>query len=177
MKALSVRQPWLWAILFARKAIENRRWKSVPRSMIGRTFLLQAAQEITRKEYFDACRFMLDRRLTSRDDLPDIPPIAGLARGAILGRARLAKIVQVAGTHRYEYGPGGLGDCVGCGARRFGATKLVCPAADPWAVPGGLGFTLTDVERLAEPLPCKGGQKFLDVPDELVEGARWEAVR
>src|SRR6266705_2697241 len=35
MKALSVRQPWAWAIIHARKDIENRTWKTHFRGQVA----------------------------------------------------------------------------------------------------------------------------------------------
>lgn len=51
MKALSVRQPWAWAIIHAGKSIENRSWWT---SFRGR-FLIHASKAMTRAEYADAC--------------------------------------------------------------------------------------------------------------------------
>ena len=43
MKALSIQQPWAWAILHAGKRVENRTWWP-PRSLIGQTFALHASK-------------------------------------------------------------------------------------------------------------------------------------
>lgn len=50
LPALSIRQPWAWAILNVGKDIENRSW---PTRFRGR-FLIHAAKGCTRDEYLDA---------------------------------------------------------------------------------------------------------------------------
>jgi hypothetical protein len=52
--ALSLREPWLTAVLDLGKRIENRRWNT---SFRGR-FLLHAAKAMTCAEYADACEFI-----------------------------------------------------------------------------------------------------------------------
>ncbi|MBE9001406.1 ASCH domain-containing protein [Nostoc sp. LEGE 12447] len=53
MKAISVRQPWAWAIIYALKDIENRGWPIHYRGDI----LIHAAKTCTKKEYFEAKEF------------------------------------------------------------------------------------------------------------------------
>ncbi|RCJ19276.1 hypothetical protein A6770_31970 [Nostoc minutum NIES-26] len=53
MKALSVRQPWAWAIIYASKDIENRGWPIYYRGDI----LIHAAKGCTKKEYQQAWEF------------------------------------------------------------------------------------------------------------------------
>ncbi|MEH2033227.1 MAG: ASCH domain-containing protein [Nostoc sp.] len=53
MKALSVRQPWAWAIIYALKDIENRGWPINYRGDI----LIHAAKTCTKKEYQSAREF------------------------------------------------------------------------------------------------------------------------
>jgi hypothetical protein len=43
MRALSFSQPWLWAVLYAGKHIENRTW-APPVEMIGKSIALHAAK-------------------------------------------------------------------------------------------------------------------------------------
>lgn len=51
MKALSIRQPWAWAILHTGKSVENRDWYTEYRGRV----LLHASKGCTRAEYGDAC--------------------------------------------------------------------------------------------------------------------------
>jgi hypothetical protein len=45
LPAISVRQPWAWAILFARKDTENRTWP-LPADYMNRPILLHAPQAV-----------------------------------------------------------------------------------------------------------------------------------
>lgn len=53
--ALSVRQPWAWAIIHAGKDIENRSWQAVNHGLKRRgRIAIHAAKGMTRDEYEDA---------------------------------------------------------------------------------------------------------------------------
>ena len=140
MKALSIRQPWVHAIMHFGKRVENRDWKSAPRFMIGEPFLIHAAKGCTRDEYDDAadfCRLIYLARPWG--SVAYLPPLASLPRGCLVARARLARI---------------LTPCSVVG--------------DPW-YGGGLGLVLADVEPLARPIPWKGALGFFfDVPESAV---------
>ncbi len=101
-RALSVRQPWAWAILFAGKRIENRSRNTNVRG----DFLLHAAKGCTAKEYAAAARFMALRGLvrvagiTPKQtwlpgcDPPILPPLEELQRGGFVGVASLVDVVR-----------------------------------------------------------------------------------
>jgi len=58
--ALSVRQPWAWAIIHAGKDIENRSWHAVDRGTMRRgRIAIHAAKGLTQQEYRDAADYML----------------------------------------------------------------------------------------------------------------------
>lgn len=87
-KALSVRQPWAWAIVHGGKDIENRDWRHSPDSMRFRgDFCVHASTGMTRYEYESAAEFMAKIGVTC-------PPPADLKRGGIIGIARLVDIVK-----------------------------------------------------------------------------------
>ena len=53
--ALSVRQPWAWAIIHAGKDVENRSWQAVNHGLRRRgRIAIHAAKGLTRDEYDDA---------------------------------------------------------------------------------------------------------------------------
>jgi hypothetical protein len=81
MRALSLRQPWLYAVLYLGKHVENRRW----RRKVEGDVLLHAAKGCTQKEYDAAVQWMVGRGLISPSDLP---PLDKLTRGGICGRCR-----------------------------------------------------------------------------------------
>lgn len=135
MKALSIRQPWVHAILHFGKRIENRDWRAAPRSMLGKVFLIHAAKGCTVDEHNDAADFMRDVYAARPwEGSTTLPAINKLPRGALVARARLVDFVY----------PGGSCD-------------------SPWYT-GALGLVLDDVETLPAPIPFKGALGFFDVP-------------
>lgn len=99
--ALSVRQPWAWAIIHAGKDIENRSEGSVrsmrrPRGRIA----IHAAKGMTRAEYEDARDFMGSIGVAC--PWPD-----ELVRGAIIGSVDVRAIAS-ASTSPWFFGPLGL---------------------------------------------------------------------
>ena len=117
--ALSVRQPWAWAILHAGKDIENRTAAAVRHGMKPGVIALHAAKGMTRAEYLHAARFMASIGVTC-------PPPAQLIRGGIIGTVTVREIVQQH-VSEWFFGPRGL--------------VLERPAACP-AIPcsGALGY-------------------------------------
>ncbi len=98
MLALSVRQPWAWAIIHAGKDIENRTWG---RSWVRGRIAIHAAKGMTYKEYYDAMLFIHEMS-------GDICPAAeDLARGGIIGTVELVDIVTASDSPWWE-GPYGL---------------------------------------------------------------------
>lgn len=83
LKALTVRQPWAWAI-FAGKNIENRNWLTRYRGRLA----IHAAKGMTRMEYESAARFCTMRGLV-------VPPRDALAFGAILGTVEVVDCVSL----------------------------------------------------------------------------------
>lgn len=77
--AISVRQPWAWAIIYANKDMENRTAKAISFMvpLRGRK-AIHAAKGMTREEYESARDFMAELGITC-------PPPAELQRGGIIG--------------------------------------------------------------------------------------------
>lgn len=76
MRALSIRQPWAWAIIHAGKDIENRTWHHWFRG----TLLIHASSSCTREEYEHA-----KRQIESIINRP-IPPLKEMFMGGIIGK-------------------------------------------------------------------------------------------
>lgn len=89
--ALSIRQPWAWAIIFAGKNIENRDWSTNFRG----EFYVHAAKGMTHTEYqyFEEIYNVL-RRNDRKLRLPELPAPALLLKGGIVGKATLVDCVQ-----------------------------------------------------------------------------------
>lgn len=148
MKALSIRQPWAWAILQAGKDIENRDWgdrypglhdahrlveDAIQKD--GGMFLIHASAGMTRDEYEDCLDTM--HAISRKRPFPPgltLPSFADLPRGGIVGQVQLYDVV----------------------------TK----SESLWFF-GRIGLVL----RNAKPLPFvsfKGSLGFFDVPDAIV---------
>lgn len=99
--ALSVRQPWAWAIIHAGKDIENRTWRSNHPSLPDRGPLaIHAAKGMTQDEYHDAAEFMAAIGVRC-------PPPADLLRGGIIGAVEWWDVTRKH-TSRWFIGPLGL---------------------------------------------------------------------
>lgn len=99
--ALSVRQPWAWAIIHGGKDIENRSWHAVDRGILRRgRVAIHAAKGITQQEYASARDFMQSIGV-------NCPPAADLMRGGIIGAVDVVDIVK-ASSSPWFFGPRGL---------------------------------------------------------------------
>lgn len=132
--ALSIRQPWAWAIVHAGKDIENRSSFAVTKApMKPLPISIHAAQGMTQAEYEDAVEFMA--RIGIACPRPDV-----LVRGAVIGEAEVTAVVD---NHpsRWFVGPHGL--------------VLANPrAVDPIPAAGKLSyFTWRPGGAVATPLP------------------------
>jgi hypothetical protein len=152
VKALSGRQPWWWAILHAGKRIENRRMvvRGVVRPPTWHRYrepiLLHAAKGCTSLEYADAFLWMKRAGFAL-----EMPPIADMPRGGIVGRARIIDVLPPHNgqtcNHLLEHFDSGVDH--------------------RWHMPEQYGFVLTDVEPLPF-RPWPGSLGLFEVPE--IEG-------
>lgn len=146
MKALSIRQPWAWAIIEAGKDVENRDWSvryqgyadarrlaQEARARDGGRFLIHASAGMTNAEFDEFFDFMA-KSLPS--GLP-MPSRRLLPRGGIVGSAQLCDVVT---NH-----------------------------PSPWFF-GPVGLVLRDVKKLPF-MPCKGTLGFFNVPKDVLSNA------
>lgn len=85
-KAISIRQPWCWAILNAGKNIENRDWTTRFRGPV----LIHASKGMTRDEY-ESCLATM-RAISRTHPFPSgltLPKFEDLERGGIVGRMEI----------------------------------------------------------------------------------------
>lgn len=97
VRALSVRQPWAYAILHMGKDVENRTWEP-PANLLGVRFWIHASKKVEALEPWE----LLGQRFTLADD--GLCALAHLPRGAIVGSARLADVVEQSAS-RWFAGP------------------------------------------------------------------------
>ena len=108
VKALSIRQPWAWAILHAGKDIENRDWgdwypglhqalrlvEDAIHSKDGGLFLIHASAGMKRGEYESCLQTM--HAISLKRPFPAglvLPTFSELPRGGIVGQAQLYDVV------------------------------------------------------------------------------------
>lgn len=132
--ALSVRQPWAWAIMFAGKDIENRSWQAVNHGLHFRgRVAIHAAKGMTKAEYEEARAFI--------DGLGYFcPDPHALPRGGIVGSVEVIDVVRESDSPWF-FGPRGL--------------VLVDPVpCDFIPVSGVLGFFKWTRKEGGEPAPA-----------------------
>lgn len=98
--ALSIRQPWTWAIVAGHKDIENR-GTSFALTREVRHIAIHASQGMTREEYEEAAGFMAQSCGVA------CPRPDDLIRGAIIGTATVAGVVDHSES-RWFFGDRGL---------------------------------------------------------------------
>jgi hypothetical protein len=100
--ALSVRQPWAWAIIFGGKDIENRSQFSLKHMNFDRVerIAIHAAKGMTKEEYASAADFMARGGVAC-------PPAAELRRGGIIGSVSVKGITKQSAS-RWFIGPRGI---------------------------------------------------------------------
>ncbi|QMV03986.1 ASCH domain-containing protein [Devosia sp. D6-9] len=86
--ALSIRQPWCWAILEAGKDIENRKWWTSRRGPI----CIHASSGMTRVEYDLATQYVTSIRPQFAPVLK-VPAFDALERGGIVGVVDIVDVV------------------------------------------------------------------------------------
>ncbi len=100
--AISVRQPWTWAILHAGKSVENRDWKpGNPGLRFRGPVCLHASGGMTRAEYGEARDFFHSIGISG------VPAMDELQRGGIVGVTTITSVVQHYHS-RWFFGPIGL---------------------------------------------------------------------
>lgn len=140
--ALTIWQPYAWCITRGYKPVENRSWRP-PKSLIGRYLMIHAGKQVV-----DAATAMRIEEVAGH-------PIPGnLARGAIVGCAKVTGVVSVAGdTNELEH---------------YRREELV---VSPWTN-GPYAWVLEDPVEFAQPIPCGGKQKLWTVAGDVYLACR-----
>ena len=102
-KALSVRQPWAWAIIHAGKDVENR----TRRTLFRGDFYIHASKGMTLAEYHAFIDFYANIKGEYNDAILQTPLPEDLERGGIIGIATLSDCVE-ASSSPWFFGPYGF---------------------------------------------------------------------
>ena len=137
MIALTIHQPWAWAVVEGHKALENRSWSTGYRGLLAihasRTWDVAGAEAVP--------TLLPPGVLTPgmwRQTLP---------AGAVVGVAELVDVC-----------PGGPVS---------GSPLRACRCTDRWAMPGQRHWLLRDVRRLPVPVPVRGRQQLWHLPSHI----------
>lgn len=141
MKALTIKQPWAWAIVNGTKRVENRTWKP-PFDIIGQRIAIHTSARIEKAELLAYTE--LGAWLE--------PTVNTLPVGCIVCTAIVVGYSVMEGNRLVQQSKGAQG---------------YNPYTDPWFC-GPVGWLLADVRKVA-PLPCKGALGLWDMPAEMVE--------
>ncbi len=150
LHALSIIQPWLWAIVEGYKPVENREWKPW-RYVVGRRIALHAS----RGWDHEGAQF-INRQLQLAGVQRQVG--SGVPRGAILGTAVVVGAFKPDGS-RAEVA-GAIMDA-----------EVDRLAASPWSF-GPWIWKLAEVRPLAEPVACKGSLGLWRVPEDIAARVR-----
>lgn len=100
LKALSVIQPWAWAIMYEGKTVENRVWYTHYRGPL----VIHASAALSRPDYDSGMQFMHEQYRIPWKRMPDYED---LALGAIVGIVDLVDCVD-SSRSRWFHGPYGF---------------------------------------------------------------------
>jgi hypothetical protein len=147
MRALSIQQPWAWAIAQGKKPVENRTW---PTAYCG-----PVAIHASKKPDKDALGLIASRDRYS----PLVKAVAWHTRlwappeyvyGAILA------VADLSGCHEWS-------ECEDGAAEPDRGELRPC---SPWAAKWQHHWVLGNVRRLARPVPCRGALGLWRLPDD-----------
>lgn len=106
--AISVRQPWAWAIIHAGKDIENRVAKAVSFMVpLRQRIAVHASKGLTRAEADEFRNFYVELEVKRGLKLPQLPSYADLKRGGIIGSVDVVDAVRKSESPWF-FGPVGL---------------------------------------------------------------------
>lgn len=151
MLALTLWQPWAWAIMHLpadiAKPVENRDWKP-PTQVIGTRIALHGG-----KAWDGGALDSIERATRIRRNYLDaVTTLGATRRQGILGTVRLVGVVEER-RGRLELVAGDWGD----------VSRERCA---PWFI-GRYGWLFDERRVLEVPIPCRGLQKLWKVPDEV----------
>jgi hypothetical protein len=155
VKALTVHAPWGWAIAYAGKNVENRSWKP-PQSLIGQRIAIHQGKrtnEWARRFLANLCNPIVEGPFE-----PDIHLGCIVATAVVEGA-----FWQVAGCPQVRKRDP-LPEQLLSRTSEYISTSV---RNSRWYL-GGVGWLLTDVIALPEPIPHKGAQGLWNVSPEAL---------
>ena len=151
--ALTIHQPWAWAIVAGHKPVENRTWIP-PRAFIGSVLFIHAGKSL---------------------DMPAVAKVKaeiGIA-GALLDPARDLVTGAIVGCARY------MGTATEDASLRVPGVEVQDAERyirSPW-YSGPFGWVLSEPVKFAKPVPARGMQKLWSPDHDVLEACRSEYRR
>lgn len=143
MKAITLRHPWPFAIINLGKRIENRTW--APSLRIGEKFAIHGGKFPVQPDGMCKGAANLEYFQEIEDTVKDMKN-EGLLDGVL--KVSISMLLRNVGI---------------CAVATFGGT--VRESDSPWFC-GPVGWVMTDVLVLPEPVPCRGAQGLWEVPGD-----------
>jgi hypothetical protein len=157
VRAVSVRQPWAWAIARGWKPVENRT-RAFPATLTGAPVALYAALTWDEAMLAALAATIGTDPHTRVFPVPDATEalIGALRDGDPLLRAcgAVIAVVTFTGSHKSYGAPGTGRDCPGT---RHGLCS-------PWSEPGARHWQVSGARPLTTPVPCRGMPGFWPLP-------------
>lgn len=160
IRALTLRQPWAFAILHLGKSVENRSWKP-PRSVIGKRIAIHAGLTLDQpgdNKLRTWLRAWEELDLLGKLHAADMYPGCIIGTVLVTGWARaIPNPLNDTALPALEYRQAGPTD------RRY-ARSLVY---NRWAEAGSYQWGLANPEPVEHPVRCRGAQGIWTIPPEL----------
>ncbi len=160
ISALTVHQPWAWAICNAGRRLENRDWRPPP-YIAGQIIALHAGKRWGRSEKIEASA--LACQLHPEHEVP--LGAEGYRFGAVVAVARVVGFVDRdvkpdRGPYTFDTSTSKGHVCVG---GRFTQEQVESVVQNEW-FKGPCAWMLSDVQVLADPVEVRGYQKLWRLP-------------
>jgi hypothetical protein len=154
LRALSIQQPYAWAIATQGKDVENRTRPTAHRGLLA-IHASKKPDEYPQLPY--RAEHVLRRLLAERALSRRRPEGAELLVGGMI-----VAVAEVSGCHWWR-------DCLKLRKRGSCWGEYAC---SEWAATGQFHWELSAVRPLAEPVPCKGMLGLWTVPDDVESAVR-----
>lgn len=160
MQALTLWQPWAWAMAFAGKPVENRTW-APPHSLLGQRIAIHAGKTCDEKMIDGiGAEFGI---VPATSDVPllgygnDLQRIGHLARGAVVAVGTLAGYVC----------DDGNGRAISATNDPHVAAEILRKARASRWYQGPIGWIVVNRIALPKPVPCRGAQGLWTLPPDV----------
>jgi hypothetical protein len=151
MKAITVRQPWAWAIMHGGKLIENRTGLGMWQPAVGRRVAIHAGKEWSRRG--EESRLIALAYGGARSYRPPRPTSPGIVLAGVIGTVRVVDV------HR-EHG--------GC-CQPWGESSYA-PVGGPVRV--DVVHLVLEDPRSCDPIPCRGALGLWTLPEDVQDELR-----